>query len=123
MKYIEKYLKNIIKVKPLGKLTTEEDEFDGISGEIVYIDGKCSNVFISHIDYANWLEKQVPVDEEKVLIGARKDVALSIMNFIDKNTLGMCLSNMECADLEDAVVNSDWLRLYRHMKKKLEKTR
>ena len=68
-----------------------------------------------------WLEKQVPVDEEKVLIGARKDVALSIMNFIDKNTLGMCLSNMECADLEDAVVNSDWLRLYRHMKKKLEK--
>lgn len=58
MKYIEEYLKNIIKVKPLGKLTTEEDELDGISGEMVYIDGKCSNIFISHIDYANWLEKQ-----------------------------------------------------------------
>jgi len=58
MKYIEKYLKDIIKVKPLGKLTTEEDELDGISGEMVYIDGKCSNIFISHIDYANWLEKQ-----------------------------------------------------------------
>lgn len=68
-----------------------------------------------------WLEKQVPVDEEKVLIGARKDVALSIMNFFDKNTLGMGLSNMECEDLEDAVVNSDWLKVYRYMKKKLEK--
>ena len=68
-----------------------------------------------------WLEKQVPVDEEKVLIGARKDIALSIMNFFNKNTLGMCLSNMECEDLEDAVVNSDWLKVYRYMKKKLEK--
>ena len=69
----------------------------------------------------SWLEKQVPVDEEKVLIGARKDVALSIMNFLDRNTLGMCLSNMECKDLEDAVVNSDWSKVYNYMKKKLEK--
>lgn len=68
-----------------------------------------------------WLEKQVSVDEEKVLIGARKDVALSIMNFLDRNTLGMCLSNMECADLESAVVDSDWSKVYNYMKKKLEK--
>lgn len=69
-----------------------------------------------------WLEKQdKPIDEEKVLIGARKDIALSIMNFLDKNTYGMCLSNMECEDLEDAVVNSDWSKVYNYMKKKLEK--
>lgn len=66
-----------------------------------------------------WLEKQVPIDEEKVLIGARKDVALSIMDFLDRNTLGMCLSNMECKDLEDAIVDSDWSKVYDYMKKKL----
>ena len=72
-------------------------------------------------EYIAWLEKQIPIDEEKVLIGARKDVALSIMNFLDRNTLGVCLSNMECADLESAVVDSDWSKVYDYMKKKLEK--
>lgn len=67
-----------------------------------------------------WLKKQIPIDEEKVLIGARKNIALSIMNFLDRNTLGMCLSSMECEDLEDAVVDSDWSKVYRYMKKKLE---
>ena len=66
------------------------------------------------------LEKQEPIDREKVLIGARKDVALSIMNHLDNNTQGMCLSNMECEDLENAVVNSNWDKVYRYMKKKLE---
>lgn len=69
-----------------------------------------------------WLEKQrKPIDEEKVLIGVRKDAALSIMKFLDRCTLGMCLSGMERADLEDAVVNSDWSKAYDYMKKKLEK--
>lgn len=76
----------------------------------------------THQDLTTWLEKQSePIDKEKVLIGARKDVALSIMDFIDRNTLGMCLSNMECEDLEDAVVNSNWSKVYDYMKKKLEK--
>ena len=69
-----------------------------------------------------WLEKQSkPIDKEKVQIGARTDIALSIMDFLDRNTLGMCLSNMERFDLEDAVVNSDWAKVYDYMKKKLEK--
>ena len=70
--------------------------------------------------WIDWLEKQVPIDEEKVLIGARKDVALSIMNFLNRNTLGMDLSSMECADLESAVIDSDWSKVYDYMKKKLE---
>lgn len=76
---------------------------------------------VSKSDILAWLEKQIPIDKEKVLISARKNIALSIMNFLDKNTLGMCLSNMECEDLEDAVVNSDWSKVYNYMKKKLEK--
>ena len=58
MKYVEEYLKDVIKVKPLGELTTKEDELNGMSGEMVYIDGKCSDIFISHADYANWVESK-----------------------------------------------------------------
>lgn len=58
MKYIEKYLETVVKIKPLGELTTKDDELNGMSGEMVYIDGKCSDIFISHADYANWLEKK-----------------------------------------------------------------
>lgn len=72
------------------------------------------------LDAYAWLEKQVSIDEEKMLIGARKDVASSIIAYIDRNTLGMCLSNMECEDLVNAVVDSDWGKVYNHMKKKLE---
>ena len=67
------------------------------------------------------LEKQdKPIDKEKVMISARKNIALSIMNFLYMNTPGMCLSNIEFKDLEDAVVNSDWSKVYNYMKKKLE---
>lgn len=68
-----------------------------------------------------WLEKQVPIDIKKVFIGARRDVVSSIITYLDRNTLGMCLSNMECEDLENAVINSDWSKVYDYMKKKLEK--
>ena len=71
--------------------------------------------------YIVWLEKQVSIDKEKMLIGARKDVASSIITYLDRNTLGMCLSNMECEDLVNAVVDSDWSKVYDYMKKKLEK--
>jgi hypothetical protein len=84
--------------------------------------GKETFATININDCIVWLEKQSePLDKEKVLIGARKDVALSIIDFLDRNTLGMFLSNIECKDLEDAVVNSDWSKVYDYMKKKLEK--
>ena len=58
MKYIEKYLEEVVKVKPLGKVSTKEWTKEGLSGEMVYIDGTCSGTFITHVDYANWLEKK-----------------------------------------------------------------
>ena len=60
-----------------------------------------------------WLEKQKETN-------TKSSVALSIMKFLDENTQKMCLSNMECEDLENAVINSDWAKVYRYMKKKLE---
>lgn len=59
MKYIEKYLEEVIKIKPLGHFATKEDDEHDLSGEMLYIDGKCTDIFISHADYANWLESKI----------------------------------------------------------------
>jgi hypothetical protein len=59
MKYIEKYLEEVIKIKPLGHVETKEDDVYNLSGEMLYIDGKCTDIFISHADYANWLESKI----------------------------------------------------------------
>ena len=74
-----------------------------------------------HKDWVAWLEKQESIDRDKLVKGVLTGVANSIMKFLDRNTLGMCLSNVECADLESAVINSDWSKVYDYMKKKLEK--
>lgn len=73
MKYIKEYLETVVKIKPLGELTTKEDELNGLSGEMVYIDGKCSDIFISHADYANWLESKY---EQKKCCGEVNDIAM-----------------------------------------------
>lgn len=59
MKFFEQYLKEVRKIKPLGKLETREDMINDLSGEMVYIDGVCTDLFISHADYANWLEEKI----------------------------------------------------------------
>ena len=59
MKYIEKYLEEVVKVKPLGKVTVKDEYFGDLSGSMVYIDDHCSDIFVSHADYANWLEKKI----------------------------------------------------------------
>lgn len=67
-----------------------------------------------------WLETQ---DRQMVAKGERKNLALSLIDYLDKNRSASCmdLSSMECEDLENAVVNSDWGKVYRYMRKKLEK--
>lgn len=78
---------------------------------------------ISKENVLSWLEKQgESIDKEKVEIGARKDLALSIINYLDNNRVKGCmnLSSMECEDIEDACINSKWTKLYNYMKKKLE---
>ena len=59
MKYIKEYIKEELLIEPLGELTTEEDELEGLSGEYIYINGKDINLFVAHVDYTNWLEKYV----------------------------------------------------------------
>ena len=86
--------------------------------------GTCGSETFNGIPTDNiiaWLEKQVPVDEDEIVKGIRRGVAISLMNHIDANSKGMCLSNMECEDIENAIVNEDWDKVYGYMKKKLEK--
>lgn len=59
MKYIEKYLEEVVKVKPLGKVTVKDEYFGDLSGNMIYIDDHCSDIFVSHVDYANWLESKI----------------------------------------------------------------
>ena len=69
----------------------------------------------------DWLGRQVTFNEEKMLAGAKKTVAQTIMDYLDKNsTTGKCLDGVECEDLENAVVDSDWGKVYNYMKEKLE---
>lgn len=69
----------------------------------------------------SFIEKQESVNKNKVVKGSIPDVTTSLINYINANTKGMCLSNMECFDIEDAIINGKWYKIYNYMKKKLEK--
>lgn len=69
----------------------------------------------------SFVEKQESVNKNKVVKGLIPDVATSLINYINANTKGMCLSNIECEDIEDAIIDRKWYKIYNYMKKKLEK--
>lgn len=79
--------------------------------------------FIPKKDILAWLERQKPVDEEELKKGALKYVARQFMKWLDAKIPNdkMCLSNMECKDIEDAFLKDDWARISHYMRKKLEK--
>lgn len=75
---------------------------------------------------AGWLEKQGEeniIDLKEYAKGILKGAAIHLMVWIDENLAdgNMCLSNMECKDLEDAMVNAKWDKIYNYIKKKVEK--
>ena len=53
----------------------------------------------------------------------KKILAIALMEFFDKNRPEgkMCLSNMECADIEAAFSQGDWDKLFRYCEKYLKK--
>ena len=59
MKYLEKYLEEKERIKPLGKLTTNESiegEYVGVS---LVIDGYEPGIEVWWVDYAKWLEEKI----------------------------------------------------------------
>ena len=74
-----------------------------------------------------WLEKQGNTNEnisnDELAQGILRGAAINLITWIDYNAAegNMCLSNMECKDIEDALVSGDWNKIYAYIKKKLEK--
>lgn len=103
-----------------------ESEDERIRKEIIDFLGMPHPQFVGKRDHEKWiawLEKLEPIDKDKLAKGFLRSVATTIMQYLDTNTAEgkMCLSNMECEDIENAVFNADWAKVYRYMKKKLEK--
>lgn len=62
MKYLNEFLEQKYKIRPLGKLTSEEyyEVADGaIVGEEIIIDGFRPGIIIWYADYARWLEERL----------------------------------------------------------------
>ena len=59
MKFLEKYLEEKERIKPLGKLTTR-DSVEGESvGVSLVIDGYEPGIEVWWVDYAMWLEEKI----------------------------------------------------------------
>lgn len=67
MKYLNEYLEQKLKIKPLGEVTTilYESKIGVYSGEEILIDGEFSNIVVYYIDYIDWLENEFFKYEEK----------------------------------------------------------
>lgn len=69
MKYLERYMIEELKLKPIGKLSQSSNyvcDSCGLSGVDVIIDGQETGLFITDADYVNWLEKKVEECESVV---------------------------------------------------------
>lgn len=79
------------------------------------------------IPYVEQLEKQCDtnetIDRDKFAQGVLRGAAINLITWIDYNIAkgNMCLSNMECEDIENALVSGNWDKIYAYIKKKLEK--
>ena len=66
MKHLIEYLREEMRIQPLGNLETEvyESECESYVGEEIIIDGKRTGIIVYYIDYINWLEKDHEEEEE-----------------------------------------------------------
>ena len=82
---------------------------------------------ISKEEMLTWIEKQCDTNEtinkDEFAQGVLRGAAIHLITWIDYNAAegSMCLSNTECKDITDALVNGDWDKIYAYIKKKLEK--
>lgn len=74
----------------------------------------------------SWLEKQGTnhlMSATEITNSIGKSIASSLINYLDDNRYegAMNMSNIECEDLEKAIFDLDWGKMYCYMQKKLEK--
>ena len=59
MKFLEKYLEEKERIKPLGELTTRESVEGESVGVSLVIDGYEPGIEVWWVDYATWLEEKI----------------------------------------------------------------
>jgi len=95
------------------------------NGAYIPVNGKTVGEIDS--EYDAWLKKQSDtnktINRNEFAQGVLRGAAINLITWIDYNTAkgNMCLSNMECKVIEDALVNGDWDKIYAYIKRKLEK--
>ena len=78
-------------------------------------------------EWAAWLENQgdtnKTINRDEFAKGVLRGAAINLITWIDYNVVvgNMFLSNIECKDIENALVNGDWDKIYAYIKKKFEK--
>lgn len=102
MKYIKEYLEQELKIRPIGKLTTEEATLNELSGEEIYIDGKPIGLFISHIDYVNWFENKYDKLINKYNIKSKFGIGEYIVNNSNGKTYKVIRINCEYYTIIDS---------------------
>ena len=59
MKYLEQYLKEKMKIKVLGNLSTRESNLGEEVGVSLVIDGYEPGIEVWYVDYSEWLEEKI----------------------------------------------------------------
>lgn len=97
----------------------------------VFVDARCITQTIGNI--LRWADEHPKIQEkqgnnnssstEEISKSIVKNITSSLINYLDNNRYKgtMNMSSIECEDLEKAILDSDWSKVYRYMQKKLEK--
>ena len=75
MKFLEKYLEEKERIKPLGKLTTKESVEGESVGVSLVIDGYEPGIEVWWADYAMWLEEKIEIPFQQIVIHRGDKVA------------------------------------------------
>lgn len=84
------------------------------------VDISLDEQLLKHLDEK---ENNNSISPEEIAKSIGKSLTLSLINYLDNNRYdgAMNMSSVECEDLENSILDSDWGKVYRYMKKKLEK--
>ena len=65
MKYLGRYIEDVLKLKPLGEVSCLDgvDDATGQSGVQILIDGVITGLFVATTDYVKWLEHMIESHE------------------------------------------------------------
>lgn len=106
----------------------KDSEDERIKKELItYLSTVDDKELIPYESWITWLEKQSntnePINRDKFAQAVLRGAAINLIIWIDYNAAegNMCLSNMECKDIEDSLVSGNWDKIYAYIKKKLEK--